>query len=157
MDVRDDDRMGGHPVTSVHFPASEFDADSVISSKLMPKLQQGISKKSPSVVVVLFCMESARRGPRCARRLVEKLQEQVIRTSSVSVHVMKGGADQWIRRFITEDPELVEGFDNDYWGWLPGDRANSPSGSVRLGNRLYTRPDEQPATPWSGGGSKAPS
>merc|ERR1719160_1970468 len=71
-----------------------------------------------STAVVFHCMESARRGPRCARRLLTTLealpQEQV---PPIRVHVLEGGFDQWVRRFWQDGDLRIQGFDDDYWGF----------------------------------------
>jgi hypothetical protein len=66
-------------------------------------------------------MESVRRGPRCAKRLLARLAAESAAARPV-VRVLRGGADRWIRRYW-KGP-LVEGFDGAYWGWCD---AASPS------------------------------
>lgn len=35
----------------------------------------------------------------------------------VTIKVLQGGADQWIRNFYS-DSQLVEAYNNDIWGYL---------------------------------------
>lgn len=142
IDVRDDDYNGGHPATAINYPDSTFDAKTV-ASQIPPNITR----------IVLSCMESARRAPRCARQLHNEISNLNV---NVDIHILKGGADKWLRRFVVEAPHLVQGFDNDFWGW-PGDGSNGPveTSSNRPGNKLYTRPADQSATPWSGPGEDA--
>ena len=154
LDVRDDDHAGGHLAGSLHRPDSTFDAAATLSELMDCKAHR----------VVLHCMESARRGPRCAYRLYEEwvARDHDARTP-LELHVLKGGADLWMRRFVGH-ATLVEGFDNDYWGW-PGDGTNGPGGGLRRlaeptpggvnsvpSHSLYARPTDQVATDWSSAG-----
>merc|ERR1712032_1391857 len=106
--------------------------------------------------------ESARRGPRCARRLSVYMGAAAGASSStVSIRVLQGGADQWIRRFFN-DPSRVEGFDDDYWGFFFSEEEGGPNGGGNARgaeklHSLYSRPADQPATPWSAAGAKAAS
>lgn len=79
------------------------------------------SSSSP-VTVIFHCMESIRRGPRCARRLFLQLQMSAESADEVSspplaIKVLQGGADQWMRDFYS-DIRLVDGYNNDIWGYL---------------------------------------
>ena len=145
------------------------------------------------------CRESARRGPRCARRFVlaiEALHRANMDVPAVRVAVLKGGFDQWVRRFW-KNPMLVQGYDDEYWGYaelevmrqkrananiplsnlpppihsvtanqpattsvVPGVQSNigtrehaNEALDVHRSHSLYSRPTDQPATPWSGAGS----
>lgn len=125
--------------------------------------------------VVFHCMESVRRGPRCARRLRAYFDGCRSKPCSVpSIRVLEGGADQWVRRFYG-DPSKVEDFDDEYWGFccvdsLDNDRRTNERSCISIDqskqcakgtkissaeqiHRLYRRPDDQPETPWSGAGS----
>ena len=114
IDVRDDDHRGGKVTGSVHFPDSTF-WDNI--SDVASQIQQ-------DTTVVFHCMESARRGPRCAFRLHKYLGETQPQLRC-NICVLTGGADRWVRRFF-KDSALVEDFDNDYWGWdLQADEVQS--------------------------------
>jgi len=140
VDTRDEDHAGGHVIGSVHFPDSTFD----------PAALSQLVLNRNSTVVVFHCMESARRGPRCAFRFNKYCQESYAAQTLQSIpqiFVLKGGADLWIRRFVgkNEDPSLVQDFDNEYWGW---------DLDVEQKNVLYQRPSDQPQTEWSPAGTK---
>ena len=143
------------------------------------------------------CRESARRGPRCARRFVlaiEALRRTSMQVPALRVAVLRGGFDQWVRRFW-KNPMLVQGYDDEYWGYaelelmrrkrakdsIPRPNVSSPTDfttatqtetsslasesntsppahakEILTGHRahsLYSRPVDQPATPWSDAGS----
>jgi rhodanese-related sulfurtransferase len=166
IDTRDDDRAGGHIRGSLHAPDASFDAESVVSEAR--KFAAGQSQQQAKLCLVFHCMESARRGPRCARRTFEYLCQQkgldprfVLPTASlagVTLRVLRGGFDQWCRRFY-RDVDLVEGFDDDYWGWGSSSDAEADEGDHSLtpaAHTLYQRPVDQPATPWSGSGGSPP-
>ena len=74
----------------------------------------------PPVLVAFHCMESARRGPRCAKRLelaIAAATEAVAKPlPALEIRILAGGFDQWIRRFW-QDPEKVTGYDDAYWGY----------------------------------------
>merc|ERR1719499_395074 len=95
-------------------------------------------------------MESARRGPRCARRLLTTLEALPPRqVPPIHVHVLEGGFDQWVRRFWQEGDLRIQGFDDDYWGFaMPSADAVSDPAHI-----LYERPADQPETPWSKAGA----
>jgi hypothetical protein len=107
-------------------------------------------------------MESIRRGPRCAKRLIGRLAQIHTTRAYVTfpvptVRVLRGGADGWLRRHWRDS--LVEGFDDAYWGWEDGLRAADPAtlgaavvhaapqSSLQMKpkamHRLYARPVDQ--------------
>lgn len=159
IDVRDDDNGGGSIRGAVHCPDGSFCAADAVQ----------LARRKD--VVVFHCMESARRGPRCARRLQEYYQLQQTQTQQEQqqmqpaslqlpmprICVLQGGADLWIRRFY-KDSTLVEGFDPDYWGFGDSqDDGDGPQAATTAGHIHYARPADQPATPWSAAGSAAAS
>ena len=144
VDVRDDDNLGGAIVGAVHHPDGTFDVGAVA--------ELAVGK----TVVVFHCMESARRAPRCARRLHDYwVATATRRPGSVPqtqprICVLQGGADLWIRRFWQDATRVVD-FDSDYWGF--GDSESIAVDHVDVAShRLYTRPADQPATSWSEAG-----
>lgn len=159
LDCRDDDYAGGHIAGSLHTPDANFDAVAVIA-----RLREARVTRA-----VLHCMESARRGPRCAYRLHQALQHEADEEAApgIDLHILRGGADLWLRRFVREDPSLVDAFDNDYWGWpadgTQGPRIRQAAGEAAVAataaavdapsHSLYNRPTDQPATDWSSGGA----
>ena len=104
VDCRDDDNAGGHVMGAMHNPDGAFNVDLLVDKK---------------GYVVFHCMESARRGPRCARRLHERLcllanEDPDVNTPNSraarggpTIRVLTGGFDQWCRKFW-QDSELVE-------------------------------------------------
>jgi hypothetical protein len=91
--------------------------------KLLSLIQHARSTSGAPVTVLFHCMESIRRGPRCARRLFQELRKVSDKsveedlTMQVAIKVLQGGADQWMRNFYS-DSRLVEGYNNDIWGYL---------------------------------------
>ena len=111
IDVRDEDIAGGRIRGALHMPDSRFGANSVLA------LLSRAAKCADGCTIVFHCMESARRGPRCARRTVAAAA--VLRVAGhvltkLDVRILEGGFDQWVRRFW-QDPLLVEGYEDDYW------------------------------------------
>jgi hypothetical protein len=106
-------------VGSIHLP------DGGDWSQHMPQLLSVVERAqqppaTPPVWVVFHCMESIRRGPRCARRLFQALNmagNGVDAAAPITIKVLQGGADQWMRNFYS-DPRLVEAYNNDIWGYL---------------------------------------
>ncbi|KAL6753129.1 Rhodanese-like protein [Haematococcus lacustris] len=82
LDVRDDDREGGHINGSIHVPSS-----TLTDAQLDEVIEKHISATSPEAVVV-HCMFSQQRGPRAAARLAARLSEM---ESKTQVLVLQGG------------------------------------------------------------------
>ena len=141
MDCRDDDVKGGKIVGSLHLPDSEFDINSI--ETIMKEVE---SKKDKDVDIVFHCMESARRGPRCARRFYEAMKLWNDHDSNITIRVLIGGFDQWIRNFYGTD--MIEDYDDDYWGFEETRRLWKEKF-----HKDYERPEDQPETPWSEAGS----
>jgi hypothetical protein len=177
VDTRDDDVAGGMVHGAIHAADGTFEAeglaavlehaDQLLKASRCAAAADTLTPIPPKVCVVFHCMESARRGPRCARRLhvyLQASQSPALSSQSLSLHVLKGGADQWIRRFF-RDPSRTQGFDDDYWGFLfsdddededgGGEDDNEINAPVAPLHKLYQRPADQPATPWSQAGSDA--
>ena len=118
--------------------------------ELLARARELAAARGAEVMICFHCMESARRGPRCAKRLVEgmrALRDVGYAPQPVKVAVLEGGFDQWVRRHW-RDPARVEGYDDAYWGYAEdaGDGASAPA------HPLYERPAGQQATPWSDAG-----
>ena len=161
VDVRDDDGKGGKITGSLHLPDSLFDEQSVqiILTQVQKVIQDQKNKPNNSVVNVIFhCMESARRGPRCARRFIEALtvleMEQAKSIPRTRACVLQGGFDQWIRAFFNTRRELIEDYDDEYWGYEELQRRRERDYKP-LQHSLYERPEDQLATPWSDAGPNA--
>ena len=162
VDTRDDDVAGGRITGAMHLADSTFRA-----AQVRTVLEEAARRRAAASVVdgesvqtiVFHCMESARRGPRCARRLVvamEALRKEGCtpqEVPEVRVRVLEGGFDQWVRRYW-RDPARVEGYDDNYWGYAEMAEAGSTSlfsHDAPL-HKSYERPADQPATPWSAAG-----
>ena len=147
VDVRDEDAAGGHITGALHRPDSRFSVDTV--QELVE-----ISAREHATQVVFHCMESARRAPRCARRMtlaLEAMRECDIPAPAIQVRVLEGGFDQWVRRYW-DAPDKVNGYDDEYWGYvLMG--GTQLLGHDEPGHALYERPADQPETEWSAAGS----
>lgn len=120
IDTRDEDSAGGRIRGALHL------ADGSDWSETMPVLLAAIAEKQ-ATVVIFHCMESIRRGPRCARRLhnyfLDNSEDYDI--TIPDLRILRGGADQWIRKYYKTD--FVEGYDDDYWGFEefpPGDQQS---------------------------------
>lgn len=152
LDTRDDDAAGGHVRGALHWPDSTFDA---CIDELMVHLRTGAYSR-----IVLHCMESVRRGPRCCRKLRHRLAAERGADDDARHHlpapsavvVLRGGADQWVRAHWS-NRALVDGFDNAYWGFAAAESGEPPSDAIvtdhavatcthRL-HALYRRPDDQ--------------
>jgi rhodanese-related sulfurtransferase len=157
IDTRDEDSAGGNIRGALHFP------DGSDWLQTMPLLLAAIEKKE-ATMVIFHCMESIRRGPRCARRLHNYFLDTDIDEDDIpEVRILQGGADQWIRKFYKTD--LVENYDDDYWAFeeFPPDVDGDEDGddekvetsdsradannimfqSSCSGHTLYTRPTDQ--------------
>merc|ERR1712165_501984 len=65
--------------------------------------------------VVFYCMETVKRSVRCARRFYDLVSESGDK-NAIAVKLLAGGADGWIRSYW-DDKRLVEGYDDQYWGF----------------------------------------
>ncbi len=167
VDCRDDDSVGGHITGALHIPDGEWDShcnrlfeeiDEAVKRARKKATEQGNANQIV-VNVVFHCMESLRRGPRCARRTYLHLQSHFTAlphssflttdgtASSISnpasqthplvriqLRVLEGGADRWIRRFYSIT-QLVSEFDDRYWGFLPSseDEEEAEEEGVEVG------------------------
>jgi Cdc25 family phosphatase len=98
LDCRDDDFAGGNIRGAINLPAEAFYGDSSAVDELIDTLA-GKSR------VVVHCFLSQQRGPRCAARLAQRLQERGL---TQQVLVMSGGWQRFSRLYGS-DPQLVEG------------------------------------------------
>jgi rhodanese-related sulfurtransferase len=223
IDTRDDDVAGGMIHGALHCPDGEFGAQTILglldrTSSHDPAASASASASAPTHSVpsptptpnqstssitistppkttfVFHCMESARRAPRCARKMwlaLEALTDEahpLLMHQQVVVKVLTGGFDQWVRRHW-KDPALVRGYDSEYWfmdddegeeeeveegagvreavdprvgaGHGANDvdtvaaKAKEEEAHRPVHHRLYARPHDQLATPWSPAGAPA--
>ena len=150
LDTRDDDAIGGHVRGALHWPDSMFDAR---VDELLALLRTGAYSR-----VVLHCMESIRRGPRCCRKLRNLLEAERQRETQDSqrlpapsaVMVLIGGADRWLRAHWS-NRALVDAFDDDFWGFAscarddapPANDADRAAADASHLHALYQRPEDQ--------------
>ena len=154
IDTRDDDAQGGSIKGGIHLPDGKWD------EKSSQKILDSASTTAKDTFVVFHCMESARRGPRCARRFLEylinflRIDYDVINEPAAlrnlekysgipRVRILKGGADLWIRHYHRRDSK-VENFDDNFWGF--DDIEPEMTGEHHV---LYKRPIDQCPTPWT--------
>lgn len=169
VDTRDDDVIGGMIPGALHMADGTFLAASLLP--LLRRVEKALAKTTEKgeteekvedggdVHVVFHCMESAQRGPRCARRFHNALRAWGGRVDPARVHVrvLRGGFDRWVRRFFHEDRSQLIGYDDAYWGFEPTEgKAEGAGGDVNDADHpahaLYERPADQPATSWSAAG-----
>lgn len=98
VDCRDDDFVGGHIKGAVNMEAEHFSEDAAVD-QLIDTALAGKTR------VVVHCMLSQQRGPRCAARLAQRLQDRGM--VQPSVLVMSGGWSKFVRLY-GDNPELVE-------------------------------------------------
>ena len=175
IDVRDDDAAGGQIRLAVNLPDGTFNSASVVAVLrhvqsiaatrafeaccMDPSdLEKANARTSGPVVVVLHCMESARRAPRCARRLscaVTALRQLrgVSMGPTIEIRVLEGGFDQYCRRYW-KDPYRVVGYDDEYWGYREMDGTQMLIDDEPA-HKLYTRPADLPDTALSEAGQRA--
>ena len=149
VDTRDDDACGGRIKGALHMADSNFGPQQVL--ELLARARELAAARGAEVMICFHCMESARRGPRCAKRLVEgmrALRGVGCAPQPVKVAVLEGGFDQWVRRHW-RDPARVEGYDDNYWGYA---EDAGDGGASAPAHPLYERPAGQQATPWSDAG-----
>lgn len=129
VDVRDDeDFIGGRIRGAVHCSDKSLSEPTNLSALASDALSLGSDG-----MVVFHCMESLRRGPRCAKRMT-LLFDLMGDIHLPSIKVLEGGADKWIRKYW--DTPLVEGYDDDYWGF----REDQAEGEHH--HRLYVSPND---------------
>jgi Cdc25 family phosphatase len=110
VDVRDDDREGGHIPQSLHLPSTQFltaGADALMS-EIQSTLSQSMRHR-----VVFHCMLSQVRGPKCARIFYDMVQQK--QADNVQVFVLRGGFSAWHDANATTRPDLIEDYDAERW------------------------------------------
>ncbi|KAI1422009.1 Rhodanese-like protein [Xylaria sp. FL1777] len=115
VDVRDDDHIGGHIRTSMHFPSQSLDAT-------MPTLLRKLADKE---TVVFHCALSQQRGPGAALRYLREKEAAASGSSGVKVtesgekktqkvYVLDRGFVGW-QEVYGPDERLTEGYRKEIW------------------------------------------
>lgn len=130
IDTRDDDIIGGKVVNSKHYSDKEMKD---IPNNLVLLTIEALKLKKNSIII-FHCMESLRRGPRCCYRLNKIFELLNIENIKPELRILTGGADQWIRKYWKTD--LVENYDDDYWGFLDDPNININQ------HKLYLKPND---------------
>ncbi|VVT58586.1 uncharacterized protein SAPINGB_P006283 [Magnusiomyces paraingens] len=106
IDVRDEDRYGGHIRNSVNVPSSTF-----ISAipNLADQLQQTQARR-----IVFHCQLSQVRGPSCAGAYFRHIYGTPLQQEQ-EIYILQGGFSEWARQYgrensVTENykPQLYE-------------------------------------------------
>ncbi|KAI0161931.1 Rhodanese-like protein [Hypoxylon sp. FL1284] len=119
VDVRDDDHIGGHIKSSLHFPSRSLDAT-------MPTLLRKLADKD---VVVFHCALSQQRGPSAAlnylrakedasaaaaRRLAEAPKDEKGDGKNQVVYILDRGFVGW-QEVYGPDERLTEAYRKELW------------------------------------------
>ncbi|KAI0197994.1 Rhodanese-like protein [Astrocystis sublimbata] len=116
VDVRDDDHIGGHIRSSLHFPSRSLDAT-------MPTLQRRLADKE---TVVFHCALSQQRGPSAALQYLRALEADGsggggggdggggIGGKKQKVYVLDRGFVGWQEVYGLDD-KLTEGYRKELW------------------------------------------
>lgn len=140
VDVRDEDRLGGHIPGSLHCPEGRFD---VRSAAALADQLAGMR------AVVFHCMESVMRGPRAACRFSQAIYG-TDPALAPRVYVLRGGFDKWVRAF-GRCPDLVEAVDDDVW-FVEG-FADAPPAALHPEYAAYLRRGQSAGDLAGGGGT----
>uniref|UniRef100_A0A7S2RKG5 Rhodanese domain-containing protein n=1 Tax=Rhizochromulina marina TaxID=1034831 RepID=A0A7S2RKG5_9STRA len=112
VDVRGDDRKGGHIPSSqwVAFPAFEAQAADRVAAWC-----SGGSSTAPAKIC-FYCQYSSERGPSCALTCAAKVAEAGF-GDRAEVYLLQGGFHKWLNTFLGTGNEaaLIEGFDPSLW------------------------------------------
>ncbi|KAI1382695.1 Rhodanese-like protein [Hypoxylon trugodes] len=117
IDVRDDDHLGGHIKSSMHFPSRSLDAT-------MPTLLRKLADKD---VVVFHCALSQQRGPGAALRYLREKEAAFAAAAAVKkaedgskpgkqqqVYVLDKGFVGW-QEVYGPDERLTESYRKELW------------------------------------------
>ncbi|KAH9994579.1 Rhodanese-like protein [Xylariaceae sp. FL0662B] len=107
VDVRDDDHIGGHIKSSLHFPSRSLDAT-------MPTL---VRRLAHAETVVFHCALSQQRGPGAALRYLrerEAAEGGKEGSAMQKVYVLDRGFVGWQETYGS-DERLTEGYRREIW------------------------------------------
>lgn len=109
IDVREDDRAGGHIKGSYHVPAPE----------LLANPSKYLSLADGNDLVVFHCMFSQYRGPACANAFIKSLTERMYEDDDEShnpeVCIMAGGFQAFAKLAMQGNMDAVEEFSNSLY------------------------------------------
>jgi len=108
VDVRGNDREGGHIPNSLNIPAEEF-----FGERLEALSAYLCSNKFRNVV--FHCQYSKKRGPRAAEIFLHG--PALMANPPVRVFVLRGGFAAWVRQF-RDIPTAIADFERDKWALL---------------------------------------
>ena len=115
VDVRDDDRKGGHILNSVNYPSTSL-------YRQLSRLQQ----QSAGVDMVVFhCMLSQQRGPAAAAQFAQHMAQQHSQhgTPVPRIAILDKGMMGWVshvhgrHRAGEQVTHLIDKYDFDTWGY----------------------------------------
>jgi rhodanese-related sulfurtransferase len=107
IDVRDEDRLGGHIPGSLNYPASSFEGETV---------DQICHRWGPSIEphkLVFHCRHSLNRAPICARLMRQRL-DLLWPENIIKIGVLEFGFEGWVFRFA-QNSNLVEDYIASLW------------------------------------------
>ena len=119
IDVRDDDVIGGMVQGALFCPENNF--TEIYMTSLLEKAKEKQQEYYSGITtnhktwVVFHCMETLKRSVRCAKKFHSMLLDSG-ESNKIAVKLLTGGADSWIRSYWN-DKRLVEGYDDQYWGF----------------------------------------
>lgn len=109
IDVREDDRAGGHIKGSFHVPAPD----------LLANPSRYLSLVDDSDLVIFHCMFSQYRGPSCANAFLKSLRDRVYDDEDShipQVCILTGGFQAFAKLAIQGNMDTVEDFSNSLYG-----------------------------------------
>ena len=151
IDNRDKcDNHGGKVVKSIQLPDENWIKEGYSEILFRHLLKHHQQHPKLPIFLIFHCMESVRRGPRCAKRFEEFMATIEVKFD-YSIRVLEGGGDQWVRNYYSNSL-LVEKYDDKIWGFIEFPILNDNRYGYR-GHKGYVRPTDQVATEWSAAGS----
>jgi len=103
VDVRDDDREGGHIKHSHWAPSTSF----------YDNVDELVKDNKDLETVIFHCAMSQQRGPKAARIYAEALADKYP-DSTQQVLVLRGGFIDF-QALYRKEPELVEAWNAEFW------------------------------------------
>lgn len=108
VDVRDEDRLGGHIKVSHHIPSMTF----------MRNPSAYVERFKSKEAVVFHCMYSQQRGPRAARAFATAIPLIMAATETFpSIYILDGGFQKFINT-VGPDSSLLDKVDKELYGYF---------------------------------------